>query len=141
MRYVDTCLLVSLFFRDSGTDQALHWLEAAETDPIMASHWSLTEFSSAASLKARAKQITPDLRRKAMAKLRRFVAARLTLEPPSAADFERATELLEKYDSGLRAGDALHLAICIRHGATLCTADLPFAAAAETHHVQVERVR
>ena len=84
MRYVDTCLLVSLFFHDSGTDAVLRWLEEAATDPIMASHWSLTEFSSAASLKTRAKQITPDLRRKAMIKMRRFVAARLTLEPPSA---------------------------------------------------------
>ena len=140
MRYVDTCLLVSLFFHDSGTDAVLRWLEEAATDPIMASHWSLTEFSSAASLKARAKQITPDLRRKAMTKLRRFVTARLTLEPPSAADFERATELLEKFDSGLRAGDALHLAICIRHGATLCTADLQFADAAEALNVKLMRV-
>lgn len=140
MRYADTCLLISLFFRDSGTDPALRWLEEAGTDPLMASHWSLTEFASAASLKARAKQITPDLRRKAMAKFRRFAAARLSMEPPAPADFERAAELLEKFDTGLRAGDALHLAICMRHSATLCTADQQFADAAEALNVKVVRV-
>jgi len=58
MRYADTCLLVSLFFRDAGTDAALAWLHAAGVEPIMASHWSLTEFSSAARWSDRA-QTTP----------------------------------------------------------------------------------
>ena len=38
MRYADTCLLVSVFFRDAGTDAALAWLHAAGVEPIMASH-------------------------------------------------------------------------------------------------------
>lgn len=65
MRYADTCLLVSLFFRDAGTDAALAWMHAAGVEPIMASHWSLTEFSSAAGLRARAGQIAPKLHREA----------------------------------------------------------------------------
>jgi predicted nucleic acid-binding protein len=31
---------------------------------------------------------------------------------------------------GLRAGDALHLAVCAEHGATLCTLDQRLAEAA-----------
>jgi len=36
MRYADTCLLVSLFFRDAGIDAAPAWLRAAGVEPIMA---------------------------------------------------------------------------------------------------------
>ena len=38
---------------------------------------------------------------------------------PSAA----AARITDQYRLGLRAGDALHLAICTDHGATLCTLD------------------
>jgi len=140
MRYADTCLLVSLFFRDAGTDAALDWLRAAGVEPIMASHWSLTEFSSAAGLRARAGQIAPKLHREALAKFRRFAARRLTLTPPEPADFERAAGLLDHFKAGLRAGDALHLAICARQGAVLCTADKMFAEAAMALGIKAEKV-
>ncbi|MDN5752762.1 MAG: type II toxin-antitoxin system VapC family toxin [Nitrosospira sp.] len=140
MRYADTCLLVSLFFRDSGTDAALTWLQVAGVEPVMASHWSLTEFSSAAGLRARAGQITPKLHREALAKFRRFAAKRLILIPPKSADFEHAAVLLDHFESGLRAGDALHLVICIRQGATLCTADNTLAEAAVALGIETKKV-
>lgn len=140
MRYADTCLLVSLFFRDAGTDAALAWLRAAGVEPVMASHWSLTEFSSAAGLRARAGQIAPKLHREALAKFRRFAAGRLTLTPPEPADFERAAALLDHFKTGLRAGDALHLAICARQGAVFCTADKMLAEAAIALGVKTEKV-
>lgn len=140
MRYADTCLLVSLFIRDSGTEAALGWLKAAGADPVLASHWSLTEFSSAAALLARKGRIPPELQRKALAKFHRFAKARLALEAPHASDFERAAKMLESYDSGLRAGDALHLAICARLGAVLCTADVRMADAASAIGLRVERI-
>ncbi|MDE2464494.1 MAG: PIN domain-containing protein, partial [Alphaproteobacteria bacterium] len=34
-----------------------------------------------------------------------------------------AARLADQHALGLRAGDALHLAICADHGATLCTLD------------------
>jgi uncharacterized protein len=140
MRYADTCLLLSLFFRDTGTDAALAWLRAAGVEPIMASHWSLTEFSGAAGLGARAGRIAPKLQREALAKFRRFAAGRLTLTPPEPADFERAAALLDHYTTGLRSGDALHLAICARQGAVFCTADKSLAEAAIALGVKTEKV-
>jgi uncharacterized protein len=38
-------------------------------------------------------------------------------------DFRTAARLADQHAIGLRAGDALHLAICASHGATLCTLD------------------
>ena len=42
----------------------------------------------------------------------------VTLHDPNLA-----ARFADQYELGLRAGDALHLAICVDHGATLCTLD------------------
>jgi predicted nucleic acid-binding protein len=140
VRYVDTCVLLSLFFRDSGTRAALSWLEARGNDPIATSHWALTEFVSAAGIMARRGELSAELHREGIARLRRFCAARLTLETPEAADFERAAIWLENFPSGLRAGDALHLAVCARLGTVLCTADGVLAEAAAVLGLPVDHL-
>jgi predicted nucleic acid-binding protein len=43
--------------------------------------------------------------------------------PVSGLQFRTAARFADQYALGLRAGDALHLAICADHGATLCTLD------------------
>lgn len=138
--YADTCLLVSLFLRDSGTENALAWLDKTAGQPIMISHWSLTEFSSAAAILVRQKRITTRLHTEVSHRFRSFVAQRLTLEPPLPADFERASQLVENYATGLRAGDAVHLAICARQHATLCTADKIMAKAASVLSIKSQGV-
>ena len=42
-----------------------------------------------------------------------------TTNNESAADYELAAKFLENYRTGLRAGDALHLAIARNHGARM----------------------
>jgi len=41
----------------------------------------------------------------------------------SGLQFRTAARFAGQHALGLRAGDALHLAICADHGATLCTLD------------------
>ena len=41
----------------------------------------------------------------------------------SRLQFRTAARFVEQHVLGLRAADALHLAICADHGATLCTLD------------------
>jgi hypothetical protein len=41
----------------------------------------------------------------------------------SRAQFRTAARFADQHALGLRAGDALHLAICADRGATLCTLD------------------
>ena len=83
MRYADTCLLLSLIYRDSGSEAALAWLEHAGTGEILISYWSLTEFVSAAGVMARRGDIDARLRREGIAHCRHFVAARLQVVPPT----------------------------------------------------------
>jgi len=140
MRYADTCLLLSLIYRDPGSEAALAWLEQAGTGEILISHGVLTEFVSAAGIMARRGDIDARLHREGLAQLRRIVAARLQVETPNAVDFERAVVWLEDYSSGLRAGDALHLSIAVRVGAALCSADTTLLAAAARFGIAIEAV-
>ena len=50
-------------------------------------------------------------------------AETFTRLPISGAQFRTAERFADQHALGLWAGDALHLAICADHGATLCTLD------------------
>lgn len=138
--YADTCVLLSLFFRDSGTHAALRWLDAANSDTIVVSGWTLTEFASSSGILARRGDISADLHRVANERFEQFVAARLAVECVSPADHERARNWLLDFRSGLRAGDALHLAVCARLGAQLCSADDALIRAAQEHKLVTYRL-
>lgn len=140
MLYADTCLLVSLHLRDAGSDAALAWLEVAGSQSIITSHWSLTEFCSALSLRVRRGEIAQPLQREAVMRFRKFAKSRLQLVLPDEADYHQAAGYLEKCELGLRAGDALHLAVCARRAATLSTADRLLADAADAFGVPCQRV-
>lgn len=140
MVYADTCLLVSLFLRDAGTEAALAWLTELDGQPIMVSHWSLTEFSSAAASLARQKVISDKLHAAAQQRFRSFAAQRFTIEAPLPADFEQAAAMVEHHATGLRAGDALHLAVCARKDATLCSADKLMMKAAKNFSIKARSV-
>jgi hypothetical protein len=54
--------------------------------------------------------------------------------------FQVAAHYADRHDLTLRAADALHLAVCAAHGATLVTLDRRFAEAALQLGVAVEAV-
>lgn len=72
VRYADTCVLLSLFFRDSGSTAALQCLNARGSDRIATSHWTLAEFMSAAGIMARRGDISSELHREGIARFQRF---------------------------------------------------------------------
>jgi predicted nucleic acid-binding protein len=141
MWYVDTSLLVSLHIHDQGTGAALNWLESVGSEPILTSQGALVEFASALGILVRRRDISLELHHAALDRLRRLTAVRLTMEVPEAEDFRRAAGWLERAELGLRAGDAIHLAICARCAATMCTADVGLARAAEALGVAGRLVR
>lgn len=62
----------------------------------------------------------------------RLRAQSLNLLPVNAEDFQTATKLANQHASELGGGDALHLAIAVANGATLCTLDRRMAEAGST---------
>nr|QQZ51955.1 PIN domain-containing protein [Phenylobacterium glaciei] len=62
----------------------------------------------------------------------------MLIAPVSAAHFKTAARFADQYALGLRAGDALHLAIAVDQGATLCTLDRRLAEAGQALGLKVE---
>lgn len=121
--YLDTSLLVAALTNEAETSHVQAWLGAQAADDLAISDWVTTEFSSALSVKLRSGQIESVHRAGVLTTFARLSADSLTVLPISASQFRMAARFVDQYALGLRAGDALHLAICADHGATLCTLD------------------
>lgn len=123
MWYIDTSVLLPLFLVEEKSPDAWHWLGSHHGFLLHISHWNLTEFSSALGNKTRNREIDGTAHQKTLDDFRILIRNRLTLVRFHTADFQRAADLCDHWQSGLRAGDALHLAIVERNGFMVCTLD------------------
>ncbi|MDR2839164.1 MAG: type II toxin-antitoxin system VapC family toxin [Azonexus sp.] len=122
MVYLDTSVLVALCVREPKSAAVTAWYAACRED-LGCSVWCVTEFASALGIKQCTAQITSEQAASAWQAFERLCASDLHLLPIDPSTFYRAAELTLDADSGLRAGDALHLAVAldakIKHMATL----------------------
>lgn len=123
MPYLDTSLLVAAFTRERRTAEVQRWLAAQSPDQLVTSDWATTEFSAALSMKVRMKQLDPAARADALALFTQLVRESFTVLPVERNDFREAARLADSHESGLRAGDALHLGIVANHGERLLSLD------------------
>jgi predicted nucleic acid-binding protein len=139
--YLDTSLLVPLLIREPGTTRVQAFLSAGAAKALLISPWTITEFSSALALKERVKSISQQERRAALTMFEKFRSLRLELVPMEAADFDAAARLCDASAAPLRAGDALHLAVCRRVKGSLATMDQGLAAAGQEAGLAVELIQ
>lgn len=130
MYYLDTSFLVAAFSSESRTYKARQWIQDTLPDDVFLSSWTVTEFSSAVSLKIRTKQIQLEERAIILSNWRIFVTGSTSVIAVDTRDFETAALFAENHQLVLRAGDALHLAVAQSAGCTLVTLDKRMASAA-----------
>lgn len=134
--YLDTSLLIAVFTTEMHSTRAATWLYARAVTSLAVSRWTSVEFTSALSIKVRTRQIDLLARDRALDQFNRECAEAwfdfLILDE----DFETAANWCKRHETGLRAGDALHLAIAGRNNATLCTLDRKLYDAGQTLGVQ-----
>jgi predicted nucleic acid-binding protein len=123
MLYLDTSVLVAALTNEAATGRVQAWLGEQEAERLSISDWVVTEFSSSLSIKLWTGQIALPHRSAALATLTGLIAESVAVLPVSRPQFGTAVRFADQHALGLRAGDALHLAICADRGATLCTLD------------------
>ncbi len=124
--YLDTSVLVSLFHSDKHTERTSLWI--AGVDAFVMSSWTLTEFSSALAVNTRMHNLADRSRREFELQLDQWLESRVVL-PVAYGDMAEARRLIRN-DVRLRAPDALHLALAVRHRCSLATLDEDMAAVA-----------
>jgi predicted nucleic acid-binding protein len=109
MIYVDTSVLVALILPEPKSTAVIGWYGAC-TDELVSAAWCVTEFASALGIKQRTGQIDETQRQAAWQRFERLCVNDLQLLPVEPVTFYRAGLLTLDATTGLRAGDALHLA-------------------------------
>lgn len=127
MIYVDTSVLVALHLPEVKSDDVGSWYSSC-TSRLISAAWCVTEFASALSIKQRTGQIDAPAARTAWQQFERMCASDLQLLPVDHATFHRAANLALDVKSGLRSGDALHLAVALNAKAkSMATFDVVLA--------------
>jgi predicted nucleic acid-binding protein len=112
--YLDTSLLVAALVHEAGTATAVSFLQAHAKQSLLISPWVATELASALALQVRRGTIAPQESQEAWERFGLLREQRLNTLPLAAEDFEAAARLCLTQAPPLRAGDALHLALCQR---------------------------
>ncbi len=137
MLYLDTCVLLAVLLPEAHSATATMFLAEASA-PLAISAWSITALHSALGLKVRTKALSQAQAETVLNAFERSLAPGLLVLEPEPQDFRNANACLCGWTTSLRAADALHLAIASGRGATLCSLDAPFVAAAQQLGLEAE---
>ena len=141
MIYLDTSVLVPLFLNEPMSLAIAEW-HAKEKSELVSAAWCVTEFGSAVGIKQRTGAINAEQASAAWASFGRMVASDFRLLAVTPAHFHRAAELVLDASSGLRAGDALHLACAEAAGAKqIATLDEVLSRNARRLRIKLSRLR
>jgi uncharacterized protein len=123
MIYCDTSLIVAGLSNEPMTKAVQAWLTAQSSDSLCVSHWVVTEFSSAVSLKLRRGDLDSASRAQMLSSWHTVLQDHIVLTSVPDQAFDLAARFCDRDDLGLRAGDALHLAVASLGGHQLATLD------------------
>ena len=109
--YFDTSFLMPLIRREATSDKVAAFLRGLAAVPLLTSHWTRLEFCSAIARDVRMKILDLPAARSAIGSFETGVLPSFSLFPVNSDDCELAVNYLQNFQTGLRAGDALHLAV------------------------------
>ena len=117
MLYFDTSFLIPFFLDEQTSGRVDRFIRQQRRGEPALSLWTRIEFSSALARQVRLGRLAPETALEIDLEFDSVIADSFVTLLPSAGDFELSKQFLRRYETALRAGDALHLAIASNHGA------------------------
>ncbi|MFO7628209.1 MAG: type II toxin-antitoxin system VapC family toxin [Prochlorococcaceae cyanobacterium] len=117
MIYLDTSVVVALLTPEERSPDALDWFAQCR-GPLISSDWLITETHSVLGIKQRHHGLSSEARQAVGEKFERLLQGGVELRSLDRDRFRQAAELLQDPALGLRAGDALHLAVALHSRCT-----------------------
>jgi predicted nucleic acid-binding protein len=130
MLYLDTSFVAPLVIAEDTSNAVEAFVLKLKPGELATSLWTQVELASLVSRKVRMGELSTAEAEAVRREFERMLGESFELLVPSAADFAAAAKYLEVPKTGLRAGDALHLAIAANHRARkILTLDAGFIGA------------
>ncbi|MGA7487629.1 MAG: type II toxin-antitoxin system VapC family toxin [Xanthobacteraceae bacterium] len=111
MLYFDTSFLAPLILQEATSAKIERFVTGLPPGTLAISQLARVEFSSLLAREVRMGGLDVKAARDADAQFEAVVRESFIILLPGAADFDLAKEYLANFGTGLRAGDALHLAV------------------------------
>lgn len=118
MLYLDTSFAAPLFLPEESSARVIAFVRRLPVHEIAVSHWTTVEFSSLLARKVRGKELNAEEAALAESGFEAAVGKSFAIFLPDGDDFAVARRYVRRLETGLRAPDALHLAIAANRGAS-----------------------
>jgi predicted nucleic acid-binding protein len=115
--YFDTSFLMPLVRREATSEGVTEFVGRLTGAPLSTSHWTWVELCSAIARHVRMKVLRPAEGRTAIDNFENKILPSFSLSGVTLEDWVTAVNYLQNFETGLRAGDALHLAIARNNNA------------------------
>ncbi len=140
MVYLDTSFVAPLVIAEDSSDAVEAFVLNVKPGELATSMWTQVELSSLVSRKVRMGELSDSKAELVRREFDRVLGESFEMLAPTAADFAAAAKYLEIPKTGLRAGDALHLAVAANHRAKrILTLDQRFLEAGKLLKLPVTR--
>jgi len=127
MVYLDTSFVAALVIAENSSDAVEAFVLKVKPGELTTSMWTQVELWSMVSRKVRMGDLSDSQADAVRREFDRVLGESFEMLAPTAADFAAAAKYLEIPKTGLRAGDALHLAIAAnRRAKRILTLDQGF---------------
>lgn len=117
--YLDASVLVPPALPEASSPTMERWFAAHAPAGVAAGRWALVEFASAIGIRVRRGDLTAQEGTSATSAFERRIFPELELVEALPVDLDFARLLINRFDLGLRGGDALHVAMALRTDALL----------------------
>jgi predicted nucleic acid-binding protein len=140
MVHLDTSFAAPLVIAEATSDAVEAAVRKLPAGELTTSLWTQVELASLVSRKVRMGELSPSAADAVRREFERVLGESCEMVLPTGADFVTASKYLETPKTGLRAADALHLAIAANHGARkILTLDQGFLEAGRRLKLPVSR--